>query len=160
MPSPDLFLKITGIEGDVTDPAHAGAIAVTSFSWLEAAGAATTVGGVRRPSTASAMAFTAVTSGASTPLFLACAKQTVLAGANLTLRTPGPPPIAALRIFFGALTIQGYNVSDSSAGGGDALEQFAIKAARIRMHVTPTTVAGKAGTPLDGGWDFFRHAPL
>jgi type VI secretion system secreted protein Hcp len=160
MPAPDLFLKITGIEGDVTDPAHAGAIALQSFSWNELAGAAATVGGVRRPSTAAAMFFSAVTSGASEPLFLACAKQTILPGANLTLRTPGPPPVAALRIFFGPLTIESYVVSDSSGDAGSALEQFAIRAARIRMHVTPRTAAGTAGTPVDGGWDFFRHAPL
>jgi type VI secretion system secreted protein Hcp len=154
----DLFLKITGIQGDSTDAKHHGEIVVDSFSWGESAGA-TVSGGGTPVTTPGEMFFTGAPSAAGPELFLACARRTLLPGAILTVRAAGPRPVEILLIFFGALTISSYHVSASRGSAGPA-EQFSIAPTRMKLEFNPQGPGGPTGLPVIAGWDFLKHVQI
>jgi len=147
----DLFLKITGIQGDSIDAQHKGEIRIDSFSWGE--------DGSGPHATPGSLSFSASAGTAGPQLFLACAKGTVLPGGILTARRSGDPPATVMQVFLGALTVSSYQLG---AGGGDEqpAEQFTLVSNRIKVQYDPQSPSDKPATPIVAGFDFLKRIQI
>jgi type VI secretion system secreted protein Hcp len=153
----DIFLKLGSISGDSLDEKHKGEIEVYSFSWGESADVLPPAGSGR--ASAGALQLSTLAGSASVPIFLACARADLIAGATLTVRRAGGSQMEYLHIALGPLHVANYQVS--SAHGQDAAsESFALVAGRFTITYTPQHPDGSPGSPITGSFDFVKHAQV
>ncbi|HET6795254.1 MAG TPA: type VI secretion system tube protein Hcp [Acidimicrobiales bacterium] len=169
----DYFLKIDGIDGESADSKHKGEIEVESFSWgLNNPGNASAGGGggAGRPASFFDAFFSAATSKATPPLFLASAAGKHLPTATLTARrganSDGQGGVEYLKIVFADLLVTSYK--EDVLGGrlhaapdetqnmlpdGTTMDTFSINFSKVTVTYTPANADGSTGTPVSASFD-------
>ncbi len=149
----DYFLKIEGIEGEVTEPGHMGEIMVESWSWGQ------TQPGVQSPGgTGGGKAnfqdfhFVMQTSKASPKLMLAAAKGEHIKQAVLTTKKTDKDQ-AYLTIKLSDILISSYLIGGSSSAV--PTDQISLNFGKIEFEYKP-----KKGESVKGGWDVGGNKPL
>ncbi len=151
----DMFLKITGIDGESLDAQHKNEIDVLAWSWgLSQSGTFHTGGGGGSGKVSvQDLSFTHYTDLASTPLMLSCAKGEHVSEAVLTVRKAGgTTPIEYL-----VVTMKKVMVTSVSQGGSDGehrlTENVTLNFGEVKVTYTAQTESGSKGSSKDFGWD-------
>jgi type VI secretion system secreted protein Hcp len=156
LPAAEYFLKIDGVDGESADAKHKGEIKLESFSWEESnPGGGVSAGGGAGAGKVQVgdLRCAARTSKASPRLALACASGQHFPSAVLTVRRTAGTKLEFLRISLDEVVVSSYAVAGSTDPPTD---EFALAFARIRVEYTPQAPSGKAGTPVQVGWDVVR----
>lgn len=150
----DMFMKITGVEGESKDSAHKGEIDVLSWSWgMNQTGSGHTGGGGGTGKVSvHDLAFTKYIDKSTPDLMLSCCNGKHFSEAKLTVRKAGENPLEYLII-----TMQDVLVSQISPGGSGAeerlMEQVSLNFAKVKVDYTEQTSTGGAGAKPKMGWD-------
>ncbi len=151
------FLKIDGIEGEVTDAAHKGEIDVLAWSWgAERAGGAggpTGGGAGAGKTTFEDFHFVTKVSKASPKLFLAAAtgshiKYASLAGVRAAGKNKG-----AEYLKYKLTDVLVTSVDHDAEDGDVPIEQFSLGYAKFEISYSQQLPTGALGPPVSAGWD-------
>jgi type VI secretion system secreted protein Hcp len=140
----DAFLKIEGIDGDVTEQNHLGWIEVSSFSWGVTNSGSFSSGGGGGTGKASLQDLhcESQTSKASPNLMLACATGKHIPSAILSVNSPTPGAAAALefmKIKLEDVLVSGYENAGAEQGDDRPLDGFSLNFVKIDfLYTTPT----------------------
>ena len=154
----DMFLKITGIEGESADAKHKGSIDVESFSWGATNPGAASVGGGGGAGAGKVSMqdfnFVMRANKASPKLFLAAANGQHIKEALLTARkSGGKEQVEFYKVKMTDILVSSYQ----QAGSGDGqLDSFSLNFAKIEVEYV------QLGRPeaSKAGWDVTRNKEL
>ncbi len=148
----DMFLKLTGIEGESADAKHKGSIDIESFSWgATNPGTAGSAGGGGGAGKVQMQDFNFVmrVNKASPKLFLAAANGQHIKEAVLTARKSGGDQIEFYKIKMTDILISAYQ----QAGSGDGqLDSFSLNFAKIEVEYRSQDPTGKPGAAVTADW--------
>jgi type VI secretion system secreted protein Hcp len=156
MAAVDYFLKLDGIDGEVTAAGHEKWIEVESFSW--GASNPTTIGSATGGAGAGKVqmqdfSFVLPFSKASLDLFMKCATGERIREATLS----------ASRIAGGQLTdfikwrLSDCLVSSYQSTGSENAPTDSLSLAFAKIELTDMFIKGETGTPLSVGWDVVQN---
>lgn len=160
----DVFLKLTGIQGDSTDSKHANEIEVVSFS----SGVAMALGprsfsgsAPNERASFSDLNITKVVDSASPFLFKAVCTGQHIAEAVLSVnRADGKGgKVEYLKYTLTDVVMANYQASGSD-GSGLPVESFALNYAKIQIAFTPTDATGAGKGAKLAGWDVALNKPV
>ena len=149
-----MFLKLSGIAGESTDPNHPNEIVALGFSQGVTGG-----GGTTRASFSDLTVSKRV--DAATPLlYLNAAQSTHLDQAVLTVRssTSGQKPIEFYQIILTDVFITGVQTSGDT-GTDRPTESVSLKFAKIEWRYVPVNPDGSPGTPIITTWNLAANTP-
>lgn len=152
----DMFLKITGIEGETNDEKHKGAIEVYSWSWgLSQSGSfATGGGGTSGKVNIHNMSFVKKMDKSSPELMLRCCNGKHISSAVLTVRkAAGETQLEYLKLTMTDIIVSG--VSPSGSGGETTMESVSFDFAEVDVayQEQDTKSGGAKGGPVLFGWN-------
>ena len=171
----DIYLKIDGIQGESTARGHEKEIIVRSYE--QAVDATVTSGGggggATGKATFSGARFRKPLDKASIPLMLACATGKHIKSARFAFRRQGS------NSDYYTITLEEISVTHIAQRAGDGpqfplsfeslnqgaavtefLEDVTLHYSRIKWHYLPLGPDGRAGSPIDGGWDIKANKKL
>ena len=158
----DIFLKITGVDGEAKDKTHKKEIDVLAWSWgLSNSGSAHVGGGAGAGKVnVQDLSVTKYLDAASPKLMLACCSGHHYDEATLVVRKAGGDnPVEYLKIKLQEVLISA--VSTGGSGGEDRLtENVVLNFAKFNVDYTPQDDKGAAGTAIPAGWDISQNAKL
>lgn len=159
-----IFLNIPTIEGDSLDATHKGWIDIDNLAHSIAL--PTGPGSRRAASGRSVQSATADVFHLSKAVDLSTIRlqEAVIAGkafkeaiVEVTRRT-SDDDVVFLRYTLGNCAVTQWNLQ--AAETGVATEQFELAFTQLTTAFTPTSAAGREGSPVDFGWDFAANEPL
>ncbi len=145
----DMFLKIEGIEGESTDPSHAGEIEVLAWSW----GLSNTPGGTGKANFQD-ISFTKYIDKSSPKLMLACASGQQIPKATLVVRKPTVPPLEYVQI-----ELENVIITSCSAGGSGGEDRL-TENVTLNFTKVSQTYRLPTGEEISVGWDLEANVPL
>jgi type VI secretion system secreted protein Hcp len=155
MPDSDrVFLKMDGIEGDVTEKGQEGALEVLSFSFggsqagTQASGGGGGTGKVHMQD----FSFTTKVSKATPGLFLRCANGEHIKSAVLTARKAGGGQQEYLVVTMKDVLISQYQMGGSS-NSQIPLEEVKFSYGSIEVKYTPPSAGGPDAAPVSAFYD-------
>lgn len=158
----DMFLKITGVDGEVTDRTHGKEIQVLAWSWgmSQSGSTHTGTGGGAGKASVQDLSLTKYIDKSSTVLMMGCCKGTHYDDAVLTVRKAGDMPLEYVIIKMREVIIT--SISTGGSGGEDRLtENITLNFAQFEVAYQPqNSKGGKEGGQLFAKWDIADNAPL
>ncbi|HKU15283.1 MAG TPA: type VI secretion system tube protein Hcp [Steroidobacteraceae bacterium] len=173
----DIFLELSGIDGESTIKGHEKEIAVVSYDQSIAASVVVSGGGGGAgagKATFSGVRFRKLLDTASIPIALACASGLHIQSARFSFRRPGSRPFD-----FYVVTLEDVLVTHvgecastdvqaplkfetlaKSPAGAVLLEEVTLHFGRIRWEYRQIGPKGTALPPLAGGWDVNTNKKL
>ncbi len=154
----DMFIKITGVEGEAKDNKHKKEIDVLSWSWgMSNSGSAHSGGGAGAGKVnVQDLTFTKWVDSASPKLMLSCCNGKHYDEALLTVRKAGEKPVEYIKIKLNEVLIT--SVSTGGAGGEDRLtENVTLNFAKVHVDYTPQDDKGAAGTAIPMSWNIAEN---
>src|SRR5262245_22144889 len=152
-----LFLKLDGIQGESTDPAHPREIILLSYSQSftrPAGGGATTAN-------CGAVTVTKLIDTSSASLIAAVLTARPVPTGVITFRKTGEPPLEYYTVRLTDVLIQSINQSDvSPTDPTTILEQISMSARRFQFEYTPQLADGSLGQTVTFGWDCASNRPV
>jgi len=149
----DMFLKIEGVDGEATDPAHPNEIDVLAWSWGLTGPTGTGSGGGTGIAEVQDITFVKKTDKASPKLMLSCASGQHYTSAILVVRSTGATPLEYLKIELENVLISSYSTGGST--GEDRLtENISLNFKKVRMTYRLPT-----GEEFSEGWDVEGNVP-
>jgi type VI secretion system secreted protein Hcp len=147
----DMFLDITGIPGESTDPIHTNQVDVLAWSW-GMYNSGTTRSAVAGKSTFQYLNLTKYVDKASPLLMLHCANGGPISKVTLYVRKAGVIPIEYIKLQLTNVLVS--SVSTGGSGGEDKLtENISLNFAKLQLDYIPTKPDGSADTPFSFRWD-------
>ncbi|HYT92033.1 MAG TPA: type VI secretion system tube protein Hcp [Gemmataceae bacterium] len=157
----DMFLKLSGIEGESKDHKHKGEIDIEFFNWNASQTAAGHTGGGHGAGKVSVSDITInkYLDKSSTALMLHCCNGKHIAEGLITVRKAGEKPLEYLKIKLTDVFIAA--VKEAGHGGGDRLKE-AITINFAKFHVEYLEQDEKGGGKPGGemGWDIKANQKL
>lgn len=155
MAAVDMFLKITGVEGESQDHAHKGEIQLESFSWGATNSGTFSYGGGGGAGKVSMNDFHFVMRNckASPKLFLACATGEHFKEGTLTCRKAGKQQQEFLKVKFTDLLVSSYTTGGSSSGDVLPMDQVSLNFAKIEVEYKEQKPDGSLGGAVKAGYD-------
>jgi type VI secretion system secreted protein Hcp len=151
----DMFMKITGVDGESLDDKHKMDIDVLAWSWgLSNSGSAHVGGGAGSGKVnVQDISFTKWVDAATPKLILACCNGSHYDEATLVVRKAGGDnPVEYIKIKLTEVLIS--SISTGGSGGEDRLtENVTLNFAKFSLDYTPQDKKGAAGTAIPAGWD-------
>jgi type VI secretion system secreted protein Hcp len=148
----DLFLKLTGIEGESKDARHQNEIDVESFSW-GLANSGTVVGtATGGKATFQDISFTMLLNKASPKLFLYCASGKHIPEATLFVREVGGDQQEYYQVSFKDCLVTSYQ-QGGSEGSDRPVDSFSLNFAQIKVSYKEQKEDGSLDTAVEAGWD-------
>jgi type VI secretion system secreted protein Hcp len=151
----DMFMKITGVDGEAQDDKHKKDIDVLAWSWgLSNSGSAQVGGGAGAGKVnVQDLSFTKWVDSASPKLVLACCNGTHYDEAMLVVRKAGGDnPVEYIKLKLTEVLVT--SISTGGSGGEDRLtENVTLNFAKFNLDFTPQDKKGAAGTAIPAGWD-------
>ena len=150
----DMFLKLSGISGDSTDPTYPGWISVLAWSWGES-----NSGVAGGHANFEDLSLTKYVDTASLPLMGHCAAGTLITSATLVNRDASTG-VVSFKIALTNVTVS--SVSDGGSGGESRLtEQVSLsyQGGTIRWTYTYLNSVGQPVSKTQG-WDLVNGVPL
>ncbi|MEX0674608.1 MAG: type VI secretion system tube protein Hcp [Gaiellaceae bacterium] len=144
----DMFLKISGIDGESQDSKHKDTIEIESFSW----GITPREGDKQGKVSVQDFHFAKRVDKASPILMLSCATGKHISDAVLTCRKAGEKPLEFLVIKMTDILISSYQTGGSS---GDIVptDSFSLNFQAINVEYTPQREDGSADKPVSAGFN-------
>jgi len=154
----DMFIKITGVDGEAKDHKHKKEIDVLSWSWgMSNSGSAHAGGGAGAGKVnVQDLTFTKYVDSASPKLMLSCCNGKHYDEALLTVRKAGEKPVEYVKIKLTEVMIT--SVSTGGSGGEDRLtENVTLNFAKVHVDYTPQDDKGAAGTAIPMTWNIAEN---
>jgi type VI secretion system secreted protein Hcp len=154
----DMFMKITGVDGESQDKTHKKEIDVLAWSWgMSNSGSAHVGGGAGAGKvTVQDVSFTKYVDSASPKLMLACCKGTHYDEVNLVVRKAGDKPVEYIKLKLTQVIITA--VSTGGSGGEDRLtENVTLNFSKFHLDYTPQDSKGAAGTAIPATFDIAQN---
>lgn len=157
----DMFLKISGVDGESTDKSHKGEIDILSWSWGMSQSGTTHMGGGGGAGKVNVqdITLTKYVDAASPALLLGCCKGTHLEQAVLVVRKAGDSPLEYVRITMKEVIVS--NLSTGGSGTQDRLtESVTLNFAEFKFeYQTQGRNGGKDGGARIAAWNIAENAP-
>lgn len=157
----DMFLKISGVEGESIDKSHKGEIDILAWSWGMSQSGTTHMGGGGGSGKVSVqdITLTKYVDAASPALMLGCCKGTHHDEAVLVVRKAGDTPLEYIKITMKEVIVS--NLSTGGSGGEDRLtENVTLNFAEFKFeYQTQTRRGGKEGGARIAAWNIAENAP-
>lgn len=150
----DIFLKITGIDGESLDSAHKNQIDVRSWTWqiLQESNMHQGSGGGAGKATVKDLTFVHAVDRASPNLMKFCLTGKHITEAVLVVRKAGGTPLEYLKITMNDVVIT--NVQPSGTNADEAmLEQVSLSFAKVKQEYTVQNQQGGSGGAVTAGFD-------
>ena len=145
MAAVDVFLAITGIEGESNDARHAGEMEISSWSWGASTGTARTKKGVLPAACIQDLNLTKSIDSASPDLILNSVTGEVAPEAILTMRKAGDKPLEFLILKMTNVTVVSYQISGSSE---IPFENFVLRFGSLKGEYRRQKADGTAEPPI------------
>ncbi len=157
----DMFLKITGVEGESTDKSHKGEIDVLAWSWGMSQSGTTHMGGGGGSGKVNVqdISLTKYVDASSNALMLGCCKGTHFDEAVLVVRKAGDTPLEYIKLTMKEVIVS--SLSTGGSGGEDRLtENLTLNFAEFKYeYQTQSTKGGKEGGARTAAWNIAENAP-
>lgn len=151
----DIFLKLTGIEGEAKDVGHVNELELLSYSFgVDGATSSSGGGGGAGKSRAAPLNITKRVDKSLTKLFLACASGLHIKEGLLSVRQ-GEGQFDFLRILFSDLVVSHFDEADTS--GEIPVDSATFTYAKILITYQQTNQDGSPGPIFSSGWDFKQN---
>jgi type VI secretion system secreted protein Hcp len=154
----DTYLKLDGVEGEVTTKGFEKQIEIYSFSW--GASNPTTVspgGGGLGAGRVSVSSFNIMkkSDAASPKLFQSCCTGKHIPKATVTMRKAGGDSAVAFLVYeFEGLMVESVQWSGSTGGDDTPTESLSLAFSKVSIRYTPQGIKGAAAPkPIEGAWD-------
>ncbi|MCI0379739.1 MAG: type VI secretion system tube protein Hcp [Gemmataceae bacterium] len=159
MAAVDYFLKLQGIDGDVTDDAHKNAIDLDSWSWRETQSGTHGGGGGGGAGKVQMQDFHCVAkmSKASPKLMLACATGLHIEEASLLCRKAGGKQQDYLTVRLQDVMITSYQTGGNGHGDIVPTDQFTMNFAKIEFVYRQQKPDGSLDGAIKTGYDQKRN---
>jgi type VI secretion system secreted protein Hcp len=160
MPS-DMFLKLTGIEGESTVDAHQGEIEVLTWTMGMAQSGGTQAGGGRGAGKVHVqdLALTKLVDRASCNLMLACCSGKRIAEGVLVIRKAGQTPLEYLKITMDDIIVSSVSLAASSQEDRPT-ESISLSFAKFRVEYKEQQSDGTIAPSGTMGWDIATNQSL
>lgn len=157
----DMYLKLTGIDGESGDSVHSGEIDVLAWSWGASQSGTMhlgTGGGSGKVSVQD-LSVTKYVDSASSILLKHCHTGTHIEEGVLTVRKAGGTPLEYIIITMKGIIIS--SVSTGGSGGEDRLtENITLNFKEIDYAYTPQAADGTGGAAMEFKWDIPGNVEL
>jgi type VI secretion system secreted protein Hcp len=149
----DMFMKITGVDGEAKDSKHKKDIDVLAWSWgVSNSGSAHSGSGGAGKANVQDLSFTKWVDSASPKLALSCCNGKHYDEAVLVVRKAGEKPVEYLKIKMTEVMVT--SLSTGGSGGEDRLtENVTLNFAKVALDYVPQDEKGAAGTAIPMTWD-------
>jgi type VI secretion system secreted protein Hcp len=157
-----LFLKLDGIQGESTDPAHPREIILLSYgqAFTRPAGAPGG-GGVPPAANCGAITVTKLIDTSSASLIAAVLTARPVPTGVITFRKTGEAPLEYYTVRLTDVLIHSISQSDvSPTDPTTILEQISMSARRFQFEYTPQLADGSLGQTVTFGWDCASNSPV
>jgi len=158
----DMFIKITGVDGEAKDKKHTKEINVLAWSWGVSNSGSAHVGGGAGSGKVNVqdLNFTKYVDSSSPKLLLASCSGQHYDQAVLTVRKAGGDnPVEYLKIKLQEVLVS--SVSHGGHGGDDRLtENVVLNFAKFNFDYVPQDDKGAAGTAIPAGWDISANTKV
>jgi len=155
----DMFLKLTGIEGESVDKTHAKEIDVLAWSWGMSNSGTTHLGtgGGSGKVNVQDLSVTKYVDASSSALITACCKGTHIDDATLIVRKAGDSPLEYIKIHMSEVMVVA--VSTGGSGGEDRLtENVTLNFAKFKYSYQPQDAkGGKLGGEKVALWNIAQN---
>jgi type VI secretion system secreted protein Hcp len=156
----DMFLKLTGVDGESKDKTYGKQIDILAWSWgCSNAGSGHAGGGSGAGKVnVQDISVTKWVDSSSPSLLLACCNGDHYDEGNLIIRKAGgSSPVEYLKIKLTEVFVT--SISTGGSGGEDRLtENVSLNFSKFQLFYTPQDAKGAAGTPIPCGWDISANA--
>lgn len=158
----DMFLKITGVEGESEDKAHKGEIQILSWNWGESNSGSASFGSGHGTGKVNMQdfSFSSYMNKSTPTLMLACAAGTHFDTAILTCRKQGDVPQEYLKITFTDVIVSSYQTGQSSGGDELPVETFSLNFTKVQYEYKPQNKDGSLGSPVKAGYDVKQNTKV
>lgn len=177
VPNFNIYLKLTGFQGEVTARGHRDEIEVLSYEQgivLPAPATGPGGGAGSGKATFSAVRFRKPLDRATPPLMVACASGQHIQEARFAFVSVAASAMEFYRVTLTDVVITGINqiagdgaqyplsfgALDSGSAARGILEEIALSYATITWEYWRPTATGQAGAPVKGGWDLVANRKL
>ena len=150
----DMFLKLTGVDGESKDKVYGMQIDILAWSWGCSNSGSGHVGGGSGAGKVNVqdISITKWVDSSSPSLVLACCNGDHYDEGNLIIRKAGGSPVDYLMSKLTEVFLT--SVSTGGSGGEDRLtENVSLNFSKFNLFYTPQDAKGAAGTPMPAGWD-------
>jgi type VI secretion system secreted protein Hcp len=157
----DMFLKLTGVQGESKDDKHKGELDILAWSWGMSNSGSAHVGGGAGAGKVNVqdVSITKYIDKASPDLFLACCDGKHFNEAKLTVRKAGETPLEYLVITMNEVLIT--SVSTGGSGGEDRLtENVSLNFGRVKVEYTEQAEKGGEAAKPKMGWDIAANKKI
>jgi type VI secretion system secreted protein Hcp len=159
----NMFLTLDGINGGSVDPAHKGAIEITSWSWgLSEVGSPTGGGGGAGAGKVAVqnIVITKVTDSTSPLLLQHCATGAIIASGTVATDKAGAPASGEDFLLIKMTDVLVKSVAMSSSTSNEApAETVTLAFTKVEFDSRPQTASGGLGPPVVFRWDLATGAP-
>ncbi|CAM5790835.1 Hcp family type VI secretion system effector [Ottowia pentelensis] len=157
----DMFLKISGVEGESADDKHKKEIDVLAWDWGATQSGTTHIGtgGGSGKVSAGDLSVTKYVDSASHALLLACCNGEHYNEAVLVVRKAGKEAVEYVKITMSTVLVS--SVHTGGAKDEERLtERVSLNFAKIKFEYTPQNADGSAGATKTAGWDIAANKKL
>ncbi|RYX88624.1 MAG: type VI secretion system tube protein Hcp [Comamonadaceae bacterium] len=153
--SQDIFLKITGIEGESLDSSHKNEIEVLGFSWkaLQESAMHAGAGGGSGKATVEDFEFEHFVDRASPNLMKYCLTGKHVDEARLTVRKAGGSPLEYLKLTFTEVIITSVNPYGAMSDDQRVKERVRLSFTKIKQEYAVQNAQGGSGGAVTAGYD-------
>jgi type VI secretion system secreted protein Hcp len=158
----DMFLKISGVNGESKDKVYAKEIGVPAWSWDMGNYGSAHVGGGAGSGKVNVqdVQVTKYIDSASPKLMKACCSGAHYPTAILTVRKAGgSSPVEYIKIKMEEVFISSVSTG-ASLGEERLVENVSLNFAKVNLDYTPQSDKGGAGTAIPFGWDIAANAQV
>jgi type VI secretion system secreted protein Hcp len=157
----DMFLKLTGIEGESADDAHQGEIDVLAWTMGMAQSGSAQVGGGGGAGKVHVqdLAVTKLVDRASCNLMLACCSGKHIAEGVLVIRRAGRTPLEYLKIMMNDIIVSSVSLAASSQEDRP-IETISLNFAKFRVEYKEQRPDGSIVPSGTMGWDIAGNQKL
>ena len=156
----DMFLKISGIDGESQDSSHSGEIEISSYSLgvSQQGTMGSGMGGGAGKARFSDLHVTKRLDKASPNLFVACATGKHIDSALLTVRKAGGDQVEYLKVTMTDCIVSSYQ--ESGAEGAIPLESVSFNFAKVKFEYSPQNADGSLAAAITGGYDVKKQEKI
>ena len=153
--SQDMFIKLTGIDGESKDSAHTNEIDVLNWSWRIAQESTmhTGSGGGTGKAQVDDLEFEHYVDRATPNLFKYCVTGKHIPEAKLTVRKAGGNPLEYLKITLTDVVVTLVSPSGSSSDEVKVRERVGLSFAKVKTEYTVQNQQGGSGGAVTAGYD-------
>ena len=155
----EMFLKLTGIEGESADPKHKGEIDVLGWSWGLSEPASSPSGGGIGKVAIHNITIQKLVDLSSPLLLLSSAQGTHIASGTLTTRRAGADGAEFLLFKMTDVIVTSVAVT-ATANAAQPSESVTLGFAKVEFDYSPTLPDGSLGSEKSFRWDVATNSPF